>query len=84
MMVLAAGNAVSIVEAIILSDSVHRRTVPQLQHIISRGALVVLGPELNFPISNMLPPSLLFLMSPSKDNAKVLKSQMFEVFRVAE
>lgn len=45
---------------------------------------MVLGPELNFPISNMLPPSLLFLMSPSKDNAKVSKSQMFELFRVAE
>lgn len=83
-MVLAAGNAVSIVEAIKLSHAVHGRTVPQIQHIISRGALVVLGPELNFPMSNMLPPSLLFLMSPSKDNDNVSTSQMSEVFRVAE
>lgn len=81
-MVLAAGNAASIVEAIMLSDSIHRRTVPQIQHIISRGALVVLGPELNFPILNMLAPSLLFLMWPFQDKAKVSKSQMSDVFRV--
>lgn len=72
-MVLAAGNAASFVEAIVLSDSIYHRTVPQIQHIISRGALAVLGPELNFPISNMFPHNVLLLMSPSKDEAKVSK-----------
>lgn len=72
-MVLAAGNAASVVEAIVLSNSIHRRTVLQIQHIISRGALAVLGPKLNFPISNMFPPNVLLLMSPFKDKAKVSK-----------
>lgn len=37
LMLLAAGNAASIVKAIALSNSIHHRNVPQIQYIGSRG-----------------------------------------------
>lgn len=52
LMVLAAGNAASIVKAIALSKSIHHRNVPQIQYIGSRGAPVVLAKFPHFHVAS--------------------------------